>query len=261
MTYLPLQSGVGGNAAPSLELGALLWEWNGADLTQFDAAIKEFSNSAGSTDNASTALVVTVVADPTDYLGNVLRFTATALQGGGILAVAASELTLPGRYVVVCQYLNKVSGLTISSGSGPMVFFSDIAGDIDACLIDRVFGTNTSRVMTIVNDTQDTIEALFGGETFNDSVGIRGGITLVTTVEKRQAGETPSVAVVLNQERGHVQSNVGRDTSLVHDIASVGANWDGLDMDRFGIAINDGINGTTGALDFKRFAVYAHPDD
>jgi hypothetical protein len=251
-------------AGPSLEVGSLLWEWNGTDLAQFDATPLDYERDLGSPGggNAETALVVTVVADPDAYFGgNVLRFTATSLAGGGVLAVAASEITLPSRYVVYVRLRGEVSG-TSMVGYGCMVAFNDDGTDaMEGILVNRPEGGNTNEIVAITANRFGNAEGLVGSGTFNAACAARGGVVQLLTVEKKPGGEATGLAVVSCSDKAMAGTGPIFDTALPHTIAGVGTAWDSLTMGRVGLAIHEGVNGTSGVVDFKDFRIYAHPDD
>ena len=252
-------------STPNLEVGALLMKWNGADISQWDADIKDYERDLGSPSggNAGTAVVVTVVPhDLPDLIGgNVLRFTGTSLAGGGIFTVKESVLTLPSRFVVVIQYAGNPTGSF--SSVGVMIFDDDVVDDMQGFYIDRPFGGSQHLVRPIIDNIKPAVSELLNNSgLFDAATEARGGVRNLITFEKRPAGETPALAMVSCVDRRSIAGvNVAFDTALPHTITGVSTNWDGLDFNRIGICVDEGINNSTFSIDIAAFAIYAHPDD
>jgi hypothetical protein len=245
----------GGN----LQTGSKLWEWNKTDLSQFEATALPHG---GGTANAATALIASVVSGGQPY-DKVLRLTATALQGGGVFAVLASELTLPDRYVVRVVYADDTSSVGQIVPTLYLAFTPDDGGgDLEGYGLSRRTGLSNVDLRAFVNNVAGSADSLgSSGTFFTPTLVDRGGIEDLITIEKNQNGETPSYVRLSVEDRGGGNNDIAYERSLVHTISGVSTNWDGLTFDRFGPGAYEGVLGTTGSCDFAAIEVYAHPGD
>lgn len=249
-------------AGAGLNIGELLFSWNGTDLTQFDTPFKDFERDLGSPGggNAETALIATVIADPLAYFtGNIIRFTGTALAGGGILAISTAALTLPSRFVLVYTIRGVDSGSINEYGSA--LFNDDVVDDMQGWLVSRVLNQGNCR--SIVNNRYGSAEALVTSGSLTAAAIARGGVRQIVTVERRPAGEATALSLMGCEDLLAIGNPGGPvfDTVIPHLISGVNTNWDTHDFNRVGLTAWEGNNGSTFVLDFKNIAVYAHPDD
>ena len=243
--------------APNRELGSLLWEWNGLDVTEFDTPV-----SWGASGDADTTLAASVVSHPLPWrTDKVIQLDWTAMHDYGALLVKESALTLPSRYVLFVEYSGTQSGNPPTT-AGPVVFGTVTGTELtDGCMIDRPTGFTTCKAQAIVNTLHGSTETLKASGSFDVATVARGGLQLTCTVEARPQGDVTSYGVVkvldviLDPDSGNPP-----DVSLVHAISGVSTNFDNQDHKRVGFAVGFGIS-ATGLSHIAKLAVYAHPDD
>jgi hypothetical protein len=235
-----------------LDVGELLWEWNGIDTTQFDTPAID----VGVGGDGSTTMSLSVV-DRGAVIGNVLRTTLAVTDGGGIFFVSASELTLPTRYVAVCRHYG-----TAGTGAGNMacgmVLWSDANGN--AMIPQRTTGNSNLTLTGYVNAVLTSQEGLVSGGTLSDPATIdRRGILQIMECH-RQAGTSPKLFFARVEER---MGDGGISNDATHSAAhgALGANWDGLDCTRFGVGVRVNIANVSGTMDLAQLQIYAHPED
>ena len=243
-----------GVGSPSLQLGAKLWGWNGQDLTQFGAQVTH-DNDLGSQGGSAVFSV-----QPNAHLPakNVIRAVASSLTGGIMLPVLTAEVTLPDRFVVVVEYSWTDAG---SSGINGLSYIAnlDTPGAMDGWSLSRGWAATNFTLTAIVADIWNGQENLASSGAMNAASAKRGGFRSVITVQKNQAGETPAMSI-LNHEDRNGGGGIAYGGGVPTDLSTVLTNWDGVDMDRFGVGIFAG--GTaSGTYEFGRFDLYAHPED
>jgi hypothetical protein len=252
-----------GGGPNDITVGEKLFEWNGVDFSQFDAAMAEWDNAIGGIPNADSAITRSVVADPViPARGNVMQMAAVALQGHGGLLVKASELTLPQRYIIELQLVDDLAAPTQFPFAGVLAFFKDSGATTGGFGIVRQAPLSTLAGWAIINDAVPATANVnyASGGSFNAATVLRGGANMRTVVHQRPMGEPTAFSVVTHHD--WIPSfGEGHGTELPHSITGVGANWNGQDMDRCGIWLGETSNFTTGTFQFGKFAVYAHPDD
>lgn len=231
--------------------GALLWKWDGLTTDQFDATAIDLQSGDG-----SSTMSLSVV-DLGGKLGKVLRITYATTDGGGIFLVKSTELVLPSRYVMSCRHMGRAGAglLNIFGGAVP---WSDASAN--AMLIERPT-TNNLTSTTLAAGTVIDQAALATSGTFNNpATVIRQGIYQLITCD-RQAGDNPSDFVVAVEERrgeGGISYDAN-DRAVDHSV--LGAQWNSLDLARFGIGGWVNVLNVIGTLDLKSLAIYAHPED
>lgn len=257
-------------AAPNVQLGALLWEWNETDVSQFEGTALSHGRdiaTAPAGGDADTALTLTahVYGQPFTRPGNatgiVLRITAAGLDGGGVFEVLASELTLPERYVVVTRYAHHSTG----SLRGTFFLWIDGAGDkttFEGYCAERYLGSSSHRgrvvKLGVVEGSQDSYTS--PGAYDQDAIDT-GGMEAIYTVHQRPAGDTPGYARISVEVRcGSGGTGGSVEYSQKVPSALIDADWDGDDMARFGIGCWAPNANQAGTVDFSRIRIYAHPD-
>ena len=261
----------GGGALSSSAL-RLLWEWNRADLTQFDtAALLDFTQTTGLGPTA-TSVVPSFVANAFQGVPGI-RLTGTDILGGYVLPVKASELLLPARYILEARIIeidtaNIVAAIcpfgvldaTTGSGSGwkGTVFRRQGGGTVASHRLTTFGAVQTEQVLRSsvfaaadpTAGTFDAVQTARGGETYRMECF-------------RQAGATPNAwswRTVLDDPANF--DSGGLAPSGVTGAGVTSPDWDGEDMDRFGLGIiNDQGAILTGAVTYLDLRVFAHPLD
>lgn len=240
-------------SAPSLQLGSLLWAWNGEDTSQFDAA-KEHRNASSVTSGSTT---LTVVDRSPLGIGNVLRVTSTSLVGGSVYQVLESELPLPARYVMVVNFAD-AAAIGLLCSVYPFCK-TDVASDFDGLVLTR--GQSASLISYGVQNYD-----LGGSETVGSAGAIttpavadRGGIRTVITVNTRPNADATALAQVNVEDKGG-NGGITYDGIVPSAIAGVSPNWDNQNHNRIGIGAFAAA-AVSSTVDFGDFRIYAHPDD
>lgn len=254
--------------APNLQLGALLWEWNETDVSQFEVtALSHGSDLGGAGDGDSTlALTAHVYGQPFVRAGNatgiVLRITATSLTGGGVFPVLASELTLPERYVLVARYAHH-STTQIRGGIYPWLDGTADGLSFDGYFVDRHLSSNShqGRAVKAGDINASSLDNYGSPGTWDQDAIDSGGMQAIYTVHQRPAGATPAYARMSAESR----CGSGIEPRFAQEVPSTSAfvstSWDGIDMDRFGIGVWALNAAQSGTVDVSRLRIYAHPDD
>lgn len=241
-------SGLGGGGAFT---GPKLWEWDGLTVDQFDAAALDLQSGDGSTTMALS------VVDLGGKLGKVLRLTYATTDGGGIFLVKSSELTLPSRYVMTCRHMGR-AGTDLLNIFGGAVPWSDASAN--AMLIERPTTNNLTSTSFAAGTLVDQHAMATSGTFNNPATVIRQGIYQVITCD-RQSGSNPSAFVVAVEER-RGEGGISFDASeRTVDHSVLAAEWNSLDLDRFGVGGWVNVLNVIGTLDLKSLAIYAHPED
>lgn len=225
----------------------LLFEWNKTDLSQFDAsgASPNFADGGG-----GGALSVVATAEH----GNVIRYTG----GGGtgiteVFLVSQTEIVLPDsvkRNVIVEMELF-TSSFGTSGGAGPALLCDDGAVNFHGFVISHFAGAAGVIAKTINNGTVET------GGSGGGSTPSKFGILHVYA--RKPASAPPEVSVycdgwdggTINSHHMFRTGSSSANRGVAGDIGSnstLGATWDPLDCDRFGIAAHS--NAGTGPPSF-----------
>lgn len=256
----------GGGAPGSIDVGALLWEWDPSQgVAQFEATAITHQRDLGSPGggNADTALALSTFAYGEPFKRNnnptglVLRVTATALEGGGYFPILASELTLPERFVLYVQYGDQNIGGNLSARF--FICCNDDSNNFNGLSLRRSIGTADCIIEAIVNDIDGNARSFIGASsgTF-DSLTVGGIQQLVGIV--RPNGDTPSYSRGEMRDRGGSQDTQDFERALLHTISGVGTDWDGVDMNiNPGPGAYEAINGSTGHIEYADIKVFAWP--
>lgn len=256
-----IHSRVNNPAPANLQVGALLWEWNGEDTTQFQTSGSPPSfkhrNDLGSMSGSG---VLSVVDLSPLAIGKVLRVTATSLVGGYVFPLELSELDLPSRYVVVVNFAD-ASSQFLAGGLYPFFLGDGNDEPMIACALHRRQSAGNLTVYAVVDDLEgaDTIASSGAMTTTADTVE-RGGITSIVTVDVRPSGETPALGQIRCEDRNG-NGGWAHDGSVASALSGVGTTWNGQDMNRIGIGIYNGGGALSASFDFGHLAIYAHPED
>lgn len=262
-------SGNAGAIGAGSNLGALLWEWDKLTLDGIDSTALNHERMGGTTPtpNAETAMVLDVydygAANPGSIYGNVLRVVSTALAGGGMFRFA-NTITLPDSYVVQMRLVS-VPGTSSSMDVylSPMFTDSDGVDNMQAVTWARPVGFSGGNMQLVVDDRAYAGTGIDGSGNQVALMVETGGVLLTCTVHKRQAGETPSRAVVATREDswGASGSNTSptQDGAIPSDDGDVGANWDGVDLDKCGFGAVEDVNNSTFTFHIASLGVYERP--
>lgn len=253
-----IHSRVNNPGPPNLQVGALLWEWNGEDTTQFQTAFPyTHGNGAGS---RSGSAAISVVDRSPLAVGNVLRITSTSLVGGVVFPLALSELPLPSRYVVVVNFADGTDQFLLG---GLYPFFLNEGNDepMIGCAVLRRLAASNLNAYAIVDGLGGSEALTSSGSmtTTSDTVD-RGGITSTITVDARPAGE-PSALGQIRCEDKNGNGGWAHDGAVVTDIAGIGTTWDSEDLNLLGIGVYVSAAALSASFDFGHLAIYAHPED
>ncbi len=243
-------------------LGRLLFDLT--STSQLDSPGKYQRNTGstgGGNGDTATTIGTTVLTGNLARVGQVFRITATSLAGGAVFGVKNSELpggVLPAKYVI---YMELIQASAAGLFCGPMLFYRPAASDFQGCIIEHNSGSASRNVRPIVDDqVGSTAESLQSAGAWSvPNAGVRGGFRMWVEVCRQQGDATALATVRCVAENG--DNGQGVDGSEVTAIAAVGANWNSLDLNRCGIAVQESVNGTSGTFDFKKFQIYAHPWD
>lgn len=225
--------------------GSLLWEWNGLDISQFEAA--DAFNSGFTTSFSA-------VANADVPGGNVLRYGW--VSGGGpwqaVRLIKASELVFPLRYVVSVEYLS-------GSRQHGWVFYGDMTpGSLYAYGFEFAVAWKVTRydgasaVAHANNATRviETVSSLAGRATLTIA-----GDKIASTEPRWHAAATGTV------QGGDIDQ---RNIEARHtDVPSrpVGATWQTVDPTRAGLSLANWQTGTTGTADIAAIRIFKHPRD
>ena len=249
----------------SYQVGRRIFKWNGTDISQFEATAVPYDKLAGPLDSgdADSTLALSVFDRSADRLGNVLRLTATAMDGGGIFGVLASELPspMPDRYMVEIVLLDGSIG---SLRFGAHLCYDPVASALNALQLLRAVTTSVLAYATVRDNIQRVDGAITGSGTFTATVLARkGGFRQLIEVNRQRIADNParfySHVEEKNPDDGLSSDGIYEASTGIS--AGIGAAWDGDDLDRVGIGCVESSGGTTGTCDIKSFAIYAHPDD
>jgi hypothetical protein len=234
--------------------GNVLWRWNGADVTQFDAAIDMDvgANIAGLTRSVS---------------GGALRFASTELDVGGVF-FAINDFTIPttNRFVIRARCLATFSDVTNAGRNLLGLCISNAAGT-------RILGIaaqNDSNQAAFTNLDPDEggagVPGLFTPGFAANAVGVldarTGGATFEITwvFTSPVAGATPVVSVHFDGS-GPV---AGVTESVSVDMVSSGpyaSSWAATALDTVGVTVvNTGVT-TAWNIDFTMLQIEPHPLD
>lgn len=247
-----------------MEVGELLWAWNGVDTSQFESTAFTHERDLGTaTPNANTAMALSVVDRSASKLPDTLRVTGTSVQGGGVFAVLTSEITLPDRCMVEVTFADQDAGAAFVFGIYPY-FNPDVSGNFEGYLVGRFIGSSSARVEAIVNGLPGTSESLSTAGIFSAATTVpRGGIRSILEVYRQRTADDPALSRINFEDRRWDSSTSNRvtDGTLPHTIASVGTNHDGVNMTRIGFGGWEGVNGSNGTFEISSFKIFAHPED
>lgn len=260
--------GGGGSQSVSAFHGNLLWAWNQTDTSQFRGVATKYQANLGTNPiNADTHLTLSVF-NYGEPFGNVLRVTATnlsgvGLNGGGHFPILGSELTLPERYVVYIRrgfhqpnFPNGARGYFVLAYTGNGASFNGLA-------IDRVLGTSDCPIYPIVGGEVNTsFRGYTSSGTWQNPADLEtGGIEQWIGIS-RPAATTPSYARAFVADRGGSAHTMPFQTELLHTVAGVSTNWDGLDFTgNPGPGMLGTLNNTTGVVDYAQIRIYEYLDD
>lgn len=260
--------GGGGSQSVSAFHGNLLWAWNQTDTSQFASTATTYQANGGTNPiNADTRLSLSVF-NYGEPFGNVLRVTATnfsgaGLNGGGHFPILGSELTLPERYVVYIRrgfhqpnFPNGARGYFMLAYTGGGASFNGLA-------IDRVIGTSGCDIYPIVGGEVNTsFRSYTSSGTWQNPADLEtGGIEQWIGISRPDA-TTPSYARAFVADRGGSAHTMPFQTELLHTVAGVSTNWDGLDFTgNPGPGMLGALNNTTGVVDYAQIRIYEYLDD
>ena len=211
--------------------GAVLWEWNGVDLTQFDGAAA--FNSPG------WAATLSVVAEPNSIHGNKIRMgSAVGVGDGASVWLVTDPIVFP---TVFRRIVIEATVLTPNPVSGyrGWAFCADPGGGGLHALLD---------VHTNGSGWQSRIDAgtgVFSGSTIGASLMHQLAQEHQIKVEthlRKPAGAAPD-GIVSGDSRSN-QAITGRTWRIADPgWAAFPASWNALDCDRWGLAIQaSGLN-------------------
>lgn len=256
VTIIGGSSGGGGGGG---EYPPLLFRWNNTDLSQFDPVPHKHDRDIGplNSGNADTALALSVENNP--RYGNVLRLTATNLAGGGVFPVKTSELTLPERYLVRTRLVNH-------SGSTQIVFglylaYNPAASDFNGIYMRRSMGVSNLQFAVVrANLTRSGVAGTSAG-VLNSFIFSRGGLIWECEVNRPTAAKDPVQCNWSCWERrgegGHSYDSMN-NSDVSGDLSTA---FDGLECDRIGLGCHEGVNGSTGYIEYSEFSIHTHPSD
>jgi hypothetical protein len=212
----------------------LLWEWNGADTTQFSAP-ESYQRYLGGGPDGTPAL--SVVAAPIGG-GNVLRLAAAGLLGGVYWPIAG--LTLPTNYVIEAGWARATTYIT---GNPTIVMFAS-ASPVRAAEFDFSFGTAAQYLGAVRSGIYEAYLSLGSSFTANPENFNRG--VSVKLFVSRQAGANPAtwrVGAPAASGLSTVSQWDGARSSLEDRAATDNGDWDGVDMPLCGPGVYVGGGG------------------
>lgn len=233
-------------AAPSDDV---LWEWNRTDTSQFDtgAPIVHQRDLGG----ASGSVTMTFVADA--WQGEPVLRLAGTVQGGHIIPVKSSEITLPERYVIEMR-LRRVSVSSVPALCA--MFFHESSGVVNGLYFSRGTGSSAGAFSGVKADLQTVSTAGGTFAAWNATAEAHGGGVYRCEVW-RQAGANPTRLAV----RVTGDEPTARGAGAFNESTTTLTDWDGLDMGRLGLGIYCGGSATAGEADFLDLRVLRHPLD
>jgi hypothetical protein len=212
----------------------LLWEWNGADTTQFSAS-ESYQRFGGGGPQGTPAL--SVVAAPIGG-GNVLRVAATALIGGVYWPIAG--LVLPESYVIEAGWVRATTYIT---GNPNIVMFAS-TGPVRAASFDFSFNNNQQYLGAIRSGIYVSFPTL-GASLSASAANFNRGVSVKLFVT-RQAGANPAtwrVGAPAAFGMGAAAMWDGARSSLEDRAATDNGDWDGVDMPLCGPGVYVGGGG------------------
>ncbi len=242
-----VQPAASGGRTPSV--GALLWAWNRQDVSQFDVPVDHQRDIGAVAGSISASFVADVFRGRPGF-----RVTGAAIQGGHVLPVKASEVTLPDRYIVEARIARIASTF---SPARVYPFFKHDAGVFRGFAFHRANGSSASSYVCVRNDLSNLSTSGPASAVWNATMEQQGGVHILLEVH-RQNGADPAEFLV-NGKLEDFQT-IGR--AGVNEGTMSVADWNTHDMTRFGVGLYYGGGGTdAGEADFLDLAVYAHPLD
>ncbi|NJN63444.1 MAG: hypothetical protein HC882_00270 [Acidobacteria bacterium] len=212
--------------------GVILFEWNGTDLAQFDAAITHQRTGGG---GPSGSVAATAVADPLYSSENVIQLAASSLQGGWVLPISAAALALPDMFTVEIV-LSRTA--TVTNAFAGVICFTGTTGTVNGMEIQEGLSSSQGLYQSMV------IANLGGGTTQAMSTAVSPTVTGVANVPstlrsvvQRQSGDNPSSWTTRSTLYGDGGAVFGIPTSRLVANAALTTQWDGLDFTRLGVAL------------------------
>lgn len=211
--------------------GAVLWEWNGVDTTQFDGT------AAFAT--AGWTPTLTVVAEANSIHGNKLRFGSGAGVGtGAAVWLVTDPIVFPTDFRRIVIESTVLTPNPITSYRG-WFFCGDTVGGLHGILDVNTFGTGwQSRIDAGVLVTSGSTI----GASMMHQLAQEHDINLKTLLRKPTGA--PPDGIVTGDSRSN-QAIVGKSWRIGDPgWAAFPASWNGLDCDRWGLAIQAAGGGT-----------------
>lgn len=249
----------------SVESGALLWKWNGADVSQFDTGNPlTYDDSVGGA--ASGTAVLSVVSN--GYRDQpVLRLDATTVRGGYMVPLKTAEITLPARYQIRAHIV-QIETASMSAIVG--AFGGDDGNSQWRGHLLRRIGGGSQIDSAVTTDNQPTsgqtirspsnVDA--SADTWSTTLESRGGLVLEIDVWRQDGDDSGGAWLTRYEARESGSIDVGelcREDCT--SFADTDPDWSLEDLTLFALGLDSDSQARSGAVDFLDLRILTHPMD